>query len=71
MRRGILRLPANKFLSVQLPSFRATHTDDPVRQAWALTAFGHLFFGSLVNVYVPELADVARMVAKMAARTHV
>jgi hypothetical protein len=70
-RRGILRLPAQAFFGFQLPSFRATNTDDPVRQAWALAAFGHFFLGRLAQVYAPELAGLVPLLSKAARRTHV
>ncbi|MCC6640769.1 MAG: GMC family oxidoreductase [Deltaproteobacteria bacterium] len=70
-RRGILRLPAQAFFGLQLPSFRVTNTADPVRQTWALAAFGHFFLGRLVQVYAPELASLVPQIAKAARRTHV
>ena len=37
--RGILRVPVDIFLRVQLPSMNITGTDDPARRSWALLAF--------------------------------
>jgi choline dehydrogenase-like flavoprotein len=69
--RGIARLPAKEFLETQIASFVATHTEDPARQAWALTAFGRYFLGNLMNVYVPDLGRVSDIVKRVAGRTHV
>ncbi|HBP86634.1 MAG TPA: GMC oxidoreductase [Nitrospirales bacterium] len=55
-KRGLLRIPAAKFLNQQVKSFKITNTDDPARKKWALAAFGKYFFGNLVKVYLPELA---------------
>lgn len=71
LREGILRLPAAEFFGEQLPSFKATHTDDPARQSWALAAFGKFFFGHLVDIYVPELDRVVDVVKSITERTHV
>ncbi len=69
-RQGILRLPASKFFEVQLPSFRATNTADPLRQSWALAAFGKFFFGNLVDVYLPELDRLGEVLRNVVNRSH-
>jgi hypothetical protein len=71
LREGILRLPASEFFGEQLPSLKATNTDDPARQSWALAAFAKFFFGHLVDVYVPELDQVIDVVKGITERTHV
>lgn len=71
IRRGVLRLPAQVFLGVQLPSFRATNTNDPVREAWALAAFGHFFLGRLAQVYLPGVRGLAPLLGRSARRLHV
>lgn len=71
VRRGIARLPTSVLFGTQLPSFRATHTEDPLRQTWALTAFGNFFLGRLAQIYAPELGGLAPILAKAVRRTHV
>ena len=71
VRRGVLRQSAADFFGLQIPSFEATHVDDdPLRQSWALTAFGQFFFGHLVDVYVPELNRFVDVLRSVAERTH-
>ena len=48
---GVLRVPLQDFLEVQLPSLRATGTDDPLAATWALVDFAAFFFGHLGEVY--------------------
>ncbi|MDP5216969.1 GMC oxidoreductase [Ruegeria sp. 2205SS24-7] len=68
--RGIVRMPIENFLSEQLGSFKVTGTDDPVRQTWALAAFGRYFFGHLVDIYLPETNRVLDMAKQLVSRTH-
>lgn len=68
---GLLRVPASTFFGVQVPSFRATNTDDPARRSWALAAFAKVFFGHLTAVYVPELGRVVDVAKNIVERTHV
>lgn len=68
---GVLRLTASAFYGEQLRSFEATNTKDPIRQIWALTAFGKFFFGQLADIYVPELEALGDVAKCIAERTHV
>jgi hypothetical protein len=68
---GVLRVPASKFFGEQVPSFEVTNTKDPVRRSWALAAFAKVFFGHLVEVYVPELDRVVDVAKNIMERTHV
>lgn len=67
--QGELVLPAAEFFSKQLPSFKAD-TDDPVRQAWAMAAFGRFFFGNLAAVYLPGLDRLGELTTKLLRRGH-
>jgi choline dehydrogenase-like flavoprotein len=71
LEEGVLRLTASEFYGGQLPSFEATNTEDPIRQIWALAAFGKLFFGELARIYVPELETLEDTVRCIAERTYV
>ena len=69
--RGVVHLTASAFYGEQLPSFEATNTQDPIRQIWALAAFGKLFFGQLADIYLPELGAVGDIAKCIVGRTHV
>jgi choline dehydrogenase-like flavoprotein len=55
---GTLRVHLGDFLTRQLPSFRVTGTEDDVRIAWAFGRFFRFFFGTLRQVYVPQLGTL-------------
>lgn len=57
---GAVHVDLNGFLYQQLPSVRATGTDDPVRAAWAVSEFTAFFFGTLQRIYLPALRAAAR-----------
>jgi hypothetical protein len=50
-----MRVHIADFLATQLPSFTITNTDDSVRIAWAFGRFFRFFFGTLRQVYLPNL----------------
>ena len=52
---GVLRVHLADFLGTQLPSFEVTGTQDDVRIAWAFGRFFRFFFGTLRQVFVPNL----------------
>ncbi len=64
-------MPASAFFGRQIPSFKATNTEDPLRRSWALAAFAKVFFGHLAGVYVPELDRVVDVAKSIMERTHV
>jgi hypothetical protein len=68
---GVLEVPAAEFSGHQLSSLDATNTKDPARRIWALSAFGRLFFGHLLDVYLPELKALGEAARRIAERTHV
>jgi hypothetical protein len=68
---GELKVPPDKFFAEQLASFEATNTEDPVRQLWALAAFGKLFFGHLLDLYLPEVKTLRQAAKRIAERAHV
>jgi hypothetical protein len=68
---GVLEVPAAEFFGHQLASLEATNTNDPARRIWALSAFGKLFFGHLLDVYLPELKALGEAARRIAERTHV
>jgi cholesterol oxidase len=55
--KGKMRVHLADFLRRQLPSFTVTGTrvDDDVRIAWAFGRFFRFFFGTLRQVYLPQL----------------
>ena len=53
--KGTMRVHIADFLATQLPSFTITNTDDSVRIAWAFGRFFRFFFGTLRQVYLPNL----------------
>ena len=53
--KGIMHVHIADFLATQLPSFTITNTDDSVRIAWAFGRFFRFFFGTLRQVYLPNL----------------
>jgi hypothetical protein len=70
IRRGILRVPANKFLKQQVKSLTVTGTTDDERRMWALAAFATFFFGNLAATYLPELKRLPAVLRNMLMRTH-
>lgn len=52
---GKMHVHIADFLGTQLPSFTITGTDDSVRIGWALGRFFRFFFGTLRQVYLPQL----------------
>ena len=52
---GTMHVHIADFLGTQLPSFTITGTDDSVRIAWAFGRFFRFFFGTLRQVYLPNL----------------
>jgi choline dehydrogenase-like flavoprotein len=52
---GKMHVHVADFLGTQLPSFTVTNTDDSVRIAWAFGRFFRFFFGTLRQVYLPQL----------------
>ncbi len=50
---GAVHVGLASFLYDQLPSIRATGTEDPARQAWAVAEFSAFFFGTLRPIYLP------------------
>jgi choline dehydrogenase-like flavoprotein len=55
--KGKMRVHLADFLGRQLPSFTVTGTraDDDIRIAWAFGRFFRFFFGTLRQVYLPQL----------------
>jgi hypothetical protein len=55
--KGKMRVHLADFLRRQLPSFTVTGTrdDDDARIAWAFGRFFRFFFGTLRQVYLPQL----------------
>lgn len=54
---GVIRVPLPTFIGKQLPTFEVTGAEDlnSSGKIWALARFGKLFFGSMADVYLPEL----------------
>ncbi|MET0791947.1 MAG: GMC oxidoreductase [Polyangiaceae bacterium] len=52
---GAIHVDLFQFLHEQVPSIRATGTNDEVREAWAVANFAQFFFVSLQRIYLPEL----------------
>jgi hypothetical protein len=53
---GVVHVDLDGFLFHQLPSLRATGTDDdPARAMWAKLTFATFFFGTLQRIYLPEV----------------
>jgi hypothetical protein len=54
---GVIRVPLTTFIGKQLPTFEVTGAEDlnSAGRIWALARFGKLFFGSMADVYLPEL----------------
>ena len=57
---GAVHLELFDFLSKQVPSVRATGTDDAARAMWATGQFSRYFFGTLQRIYLPELAALGK-----------
>jgi choline dehydrogenase-like flavoprotein len=64
---GAVHVDICSFLDDTLGSVKATGTEDPNRQAWAVLEFTKFFFGTLQRIYVPALQKVAR---RSGARRH-
>lgn len=54
---GVIRVPLTTFIGKQLPTFEVTGAEDvnSSGKIWALARFAKLFFGSMADIYLPEL----------------
>jgi choline dehydrogenase-like flavoprotein len=69
--RGILRVPVDIFLRVQLPSMDITGTDDPARKSWALLAFYKYFAAQLADIYMKRADALRDALFKLVTEIHV
>ena len=69
--RGVMRVPIEKFLRMQLPSMDITGTDDDARKSWALAAFYKYFVGELAEVYMMDAEKLKDLLWKLVTGIHV
>jgi cholesterol oxidase len=69
--RGILRISAEDFLRVQVPSLFITGTNDDARKSWALAAFSNYYARELTVVYQTHKEHVMSLITKLVTAIHV
>lgn len=71
VRRGILRISLDDFVTKQMPSMFITGTNDDARRSWALVAFYRYFVRELAAVYLTRTEAMKSLLAKLIGGIHV